>query len=91
MLQTISITVSGKVQGVFYRQSTKEMATSLGITGQVKNLSDGSVYIIATGTKEQLDKLVDWCRQGPPKAKVTSILVQELPFQHFGNFSIEHF
>ena len=65
MLQTISITVSGKVQGVFYRQSTKEMATSLGITGQVKNLSDGSVYIIATGTKEQLDKLVDWCRQGP--------------------------
>lgn len=88
---SISITVSGKVQGVYYRQSTKEMAISLGITGLVKNLKDGSVFIIATGIKEQLDKLVDWCRQGPSKANVTSLVIEELPFQEFGKFSIERF
>lgn len=88
---SISITVSGKVQGVYYRQSTKEMAISLGITGQVKNLKDGSVFIIATGIREQLDKLVDWCRQGPSKANVKSLVIEELPFQEFGKFSIERF
>ena len=88
---TISITVSGKVQGVYYRQSTKEMAASLGITGQVKNLKDGSVYIVATGIKEQLDKLVTWCQQGPPKANITGLVVEELPLQSFGKFSIERF
>jgi acylphosphatase len=88
---TISITVSGKVQGVYYRQSTKETATALGITGEVKNLLDGSVYIVATGTKEQLDKLVAWCRQGPSKASVTGFEVQASPFQQFDRFSIQRF
>lgn len=88
---SISITVSGKVQGVYYRQSTKEMAISLGITGQVKNLKNGDVYIIATGVKEQLDKLVAWCRQGPSKANVTGLVVEELPLQQFERFSIERF
>ena len=83
---TISITVSGKVQGVFFRQSTKEIATNLGITGQVKNLPDGSVYILATGTKDQLDKLLAWCRQGPPKATVITIDTKELSYQLFDNF-----
>ena len=88
---TISITISGKVQGVYYRQSTKEMAVSLGITGHVKNLKDESVYIIATGVKEQLDKLVTWCRQGPPKANVTGLIIQKLSLRPFESFSIERF
>ncbi len=91
MLQTISITVSGKVQGVYYRQSTKEIATSLSITGEVKNLANGNVYIVATGKDEQLKKLVAWCRQGPSKARVTGLTVEELPPQPFGKFSIERF
>ena len=77
MLQTISITVSGIVQGVFYRQSTKEKALELGISGIVKNLPDGNVYIVATGTSGQLDQLVQWCKQGPPRAKVTAVNVEE--------------
>ena len=60
MLQTISITISGLVQGVYYRQSTKEKALELGIAGIVKNLPDGNVFILATGTGEQLDQLVQW-------------------------------
>lgn len=91
MLQTISITVSGKVQGVFYRQFTKEAAMNLGITGRVMNLPDGNVHVLATGTKEQLDKLIAWCRQGPPKAIVTDIKVQDIPLQSFDKFSIQRF
>lgn len=88
MLVTYSIIVSGKVQGVFYRQSTREKATTIGITGSVENLSNGEVKIIATGTKEQIETLIQWCRQGPPKAIVTSIEITELPLQSFGQFSI---
>jgi acylphosphatase len=88
MLVTYSIIVSGKVQGVFYRQSTREKATTIGITGTVENLSNGEVKIIATGTKEQIETLMQWCRQGPPKAIVTTVEIAELPLQSFGQFSI---
>ena len=54
MLQTISVIVKGNVQGVYYRQSTREQARIFQITGTVKNLRDGTVEIIATGTQEQL-------------------------------------
>jgi len=91
MLQTITITVNGKVQGVFYRQSTKDIAIQIGVTGHVKNLADGAVEITATGTKEQLDQLLTWCRQGPPRALVSSIDVRESPLQLFDHFSIVRF
>jgi acylphosphatase len=86
---TISITVSGKVQGVWYRQAAKEQAQQLGITGQVRNQPGGSVHIIATGTKEQLDELRSWCSKGPPRAIVENIEVKELPLHSFERFSIE--
>ncbi len=89
MLVTYSIIVSGKVQGVFYRQSTREKATTIGITGTVENLSNGEVKIIVTGTKEQIETLILWCRQGPPKAIVTTVEIAELPLQSFGQFSIK--
>jgi acylphosphatase len=85
---SISINVSGKVQGVWFRQSTREKALILGITGIVKNLADGRVYIIATGSKEQLEKLVSWCRQGPEKARVTGIEVQDISLLQFEGFAI---
>jgi len=91
MLQTMEINVSGRVQGVFYRQSTKEKAVELGIKGKVMNLDNGNVKIIATGTKEQLNKLIDWCKTGPPKARVTNVDVQELSLQSFEDFSIVRF
>ena len=89
MVQTISITVSGIVQGVFYRQSTKEKALELGISGFVKNLPDGSVYIVATGASDQLDQLVAWCRQGPSRAKVTAVNVEQETPQVFTGFAIQ--
>ena len=91
MLRTIKILVSGEVQGVFYRQKTKETATQLRINGYVMNLPDGSVEIIATGTKEQLDILTAWCHTGPPKATVTNVVMEELPLQQFDQFIIKRF
>jgi len=87
-MQTVSIIVSGKVQGVFYRQNTKEKATALGIQGTVENLDDGSVSIIASGTREQLQQLIQWCHQGPSKAKVDQVTVTEIPVQAFNGFRI---
>ena len=89
MLQTISITVSGMVQGVFYRQSTKEKALELGISGIVENLPDGNVHIVASGTDDQLDQLVQWCRQGPPRAKVSAVNVEPVTPQVFVGFVIQ--
>lgn len=89
MLQTISITVSGVVQGVYYRQSAKEKALELGISGIVKNLPDGNVHILATGADEQLDQLVQWCRVGPKNAKVTSVNIDKIEVQKFFGFTIQ--
>lgn len=88
MLKTVSIIVSGKVQGVFYRQSTRELATALDLKGHVKNLPDDTVEIIATGEDEQIEKLLKWCRMGPPKAQVTDVIIKELPLKMFEHFHI---
>ena len=89
MLKTVSIIVTGKVQGVWYRQSAKEKATELGVTGNVRNQPDGSVAIIATGLTNQLDQFIEWCRQGPPRALVTNVEVKELPLRSYDRFVIE--
>ncbi len=91
MLQTISITVSGKVQGVYFRQSAKEKAIQLGLTGLVKNLRDGNVHILITGTPEQLESFKDWCKTGPPRAVVTGVEILELPLKLFDHFTIVRF
>jgi acylphosphatase len=89
MLKTVSIIVLGKVQGVFYRQSTKEIANTLGIKGEVKNMRDETVSIIATGTAEQIEEFIQWCRRGPSRAKVANVIVKEEKLQEFDKFSIE--
>ena len=91
MQSTISINISGKVQGVFFRQSAKEKALELGISGLAKNLQDGNVQIIATGTPEQLATFTDWCKKGPPRADVTGVETTELPLKLFDHFTIIRF
>lgn len=88
MLKTVSITVSGKVQGVFYRQSTKEIAAVLNIKGEVRNMPDGTVSIIAAGSTDKIEQLIQWCKQGPPEANVINVATEELPFKTFDKFSI---
>ncbi len=88
MIKHYNITVSGKVQGVWYRKSTLDKAQELGINGFVKNLPDGSVYIEAEGDKNQLQSLLDWCRTGPEFAKVDHISFKEASIQYFTLFEI---
>ncbi|HMG67730.1 MAG TPA: acylphosphatase [Chitinophagaceae bacterium] len=87
-MKTVRIIIKGFVQGVFYRQSTLKKAEELGIKGTVRNCEDETVEIIAMGTKEQIDALISWCWQGPPRSKVSNVTVQELSLQPFNNFSI---
>jgi acylphosphatase len=89
MLKTISIRVSGKVQGVFYRQTCKEFANELGVTGSVRNLADDTVEIFATGSEDQLKQLLDWSKKGPPAAAVQNIKVNDLQLQQFDRFKVE--
>jgi acylphosphatase len=89
MQETFSITVTGKVQGVFYRQSTKEKALELGLTGTVKNLPNGNVHIMASGSPQQLNALVAWCKQGPPTAQVYQVLVEKTTPHAFFGFTVQ--
>ena len=74
-MQQVHILISGKVQGVYYRASCLEVAQKLGLTGWVKNLSTGQVEVLAQGEKEKLEKLIEWCREGPDGAIVNDIKV----------------
>ena len=80
MIKQIEITVTGKVQGVFFRESTKGEASKMGIVGKVKNLPNGNqVFIIAQGEEEKLAQLIGWCHQGPPTAMVEKVEVIDVP------------
>ena len=68
--------VSGKVQGVFFRSETADLAQSLGLNGWVRNLSDGRVEAVFEGEKEQIEKEIEFCRRGPPRAYVLNIDVR---------------
>jgi acylphosphatase len=88
MNETLQIIITGMVQGVYFRQSAKEKAMSLGIKGTVKNTADGSVNIVASGEHKNLQKLIDWCCVGPSKAEVANVHVEKLPYVEFNDFNI---
>lgn len=87
-MRSVIINVTGLVQGVFYRKHTQEQANRLGVIGVVRNLSDGSVEIEASGTPEAIESLIAWCRQGPPRAKVERVEVKETEIKNFNGFRI---
>ncbi|MBV6639947.1 MAG: acylphosphatase [Cyclobacteriaceae bacterium] len=78
----------GKVQGVYFRATTKEIAVGLGLNGWVKNQADGSVMIHAEGKEETVNLLVDWCNQGPRHADVKSVKVTDSDIEGYQSFDI---
>jgi len=74
-MKRVSLRVTGRVQGVFFRQSTADQARLLGLTGWVANQDDGSVKVEAQGQEEQLESLIIWCKKGPPSARVDDVEV----------------
>ncbi len=69
--------ISGRVQGVYFRDSTKAEAQKRGVTGWVKNLSDGRVEAIFEGGEREVAEMVQWCHSGPPGAVVTEVEVRQ--------------
>ena len=82
------MTVSGRVQGVFFRANTKQKAIELGLQGYAKNLSNGSVEVIVQGEEEKLKKLVGYIRNGPGTAKVSDISIKKIKPAGFKEFEI---
>ena len=85
----MQIRVSGKVQGVFFRASTKQEADRLGISGIVRNERDGSVFIDAEGRPEAMLQFADWCRHGPSGASVLKFVAEEATPKGYVGFKIE--
>ena len=91
MLKRLHLLISGRVQGVFFRESTKRKAKSLNLKGWVRNLPDGKVEILAEGEKENLEKLFRWAKKGPLLAKVKKLSAQWQEFQgEFEDFEIRY-
>ncbi|WED44178.1 acylphosphatase [Legionella cardiaca] len=78
--------ISGKVQGVWFRASTKEQADKLGVTGWARNLIDGRVEVFACGDEEQLEKFALWLKEGPPLADVTNYTQEDLAWKKYVGF-----
>ncbi|MBI3511533.1 MAG: acylphosphatase [Bacteroidetes bacterium] len=87
-MKRLSIHVTGKVQGVFFRASTATKAKQIGLTGFVRNEKDGSVYLEAQGNEKQLEEFLVWCRRGPERAVVKEIVVDEISFTAQDDFFI---
>lgn len=82
------IFITGRVQGVSFRKYAYQTARKLKISGFVKNLDNGSVYIEAEGQLNQLEQLIDWCHKGSPFSKVEKVEVKDGVPYHYPNFDI---
>ncbi len=82
------IKVYGKVQDVFFRDTTKKMAEVIGVFGYVKNMPDGSVLAEVEGDDDQLDLFIAWCKKGPREARVEKIEVENAEHKHYKDFQI---
>jgi len=78
--------VTGKVQGVWFRQSTKEQALKQGVTGWAKNLNDGRVEVLLCGDADAVTKVQGWLREGPELARVDNVIAEELDYQSVEGF-----
>ncbi len=81
--------VSGRVQGVFFRASTRFEAERLKITGYARNLADGRVEVLACGEVEAVDQLRGWLTRGPPNARVEGVSSEPVPLRELADFTID--
>jgi len=88
MVKHLKIIVSGRVQGVWFRQSTLEVAKELGLVGTVQNLPNGNVEIHAQGEEDALNKLLVWCRDGSKTAEVDKLMHSEFSIREYHEFKI---
>lgn len=87
-MPAVQLLIRGKVQGVFFRASAKDVADEIGIRGWVKNTEEGDVEILASGSHDQLQKFIEWCKIGPRRAIVTNVEVTNVDEQNFKSFDV---
>lgn len=80
--------VSGRVQGVWFRQSCADAARAAGVGGWVRNRRDGRVEAVFEGDETAVERMVSWCRQGPVRAQVTEVEVTTEPPESLASFSV---
>jgi len=87
----VHIQISGRVQGVFFRYETQALAEEIGVKGWVRNTPDGGVEAVFEGEKEKVERMLDFCRRGPPGAKVIGVEVKWEPYRGgFSSFDIRY-
>ena len=87
----IHIFITGRVQGVFFRQSTRVIAIKNNVNGQVRNLDDGRVEIVAEGEKQNIDNLTNWCKTGPANSRVDEFELSEENYtDEFETFEVRY-
>ena len=90
-MKTFKIFISGTVQGVFFRTFLKEKADELNLKGFARNLDDGRVEVIVEGKDENVNKMIQACKQGPPHAQVSKVETEELKHQGLNEFKVLRF
>ena len=90
MKTNVLVLISGNVQGVWFRASTKQKAEQLGLKGWVRNTEDGGVEAVFQGDEKQVSEMINWCHHGPPLAKVEKVNVTKKQYvEIFEDFSIK--
>ena len=89
-MKAVRIIVTGKVQGVFFRQRTKQVADKLNVKGFVQNMGDGSVYIEAEAGDETMEHFLGYCKKGTPQSSVEQITVSEITVTGFKQFIVRY-
>lgn len=86
--RAVDLHVTGTVQGVSYRAACADRARELGLVGYVENLDDGAVHVVAEGTPDAVESLVDWCHDGPDAASVDDVEVRDVAPGGFDDFAV---
>jgi len=87
-MKRVHVKIYGRVQGVWFRANTKEKAEEVGVGGWVRNMPDGSVEAVFEGEDEKVEKMIEWCRHGPPLARVDRVEVRYEDLKGEKNFRI---
>ena len=89
-MKCVHLIVSGRVQGVFFRDNTRRKAIELGLKGYAKNLPDGNVEVVAQGNEEKINELIEFIKKGPGIAEVTDMKIKHKEPENFKNFEIRY-
>jgi acylphosphatase len=88
-MPTRRILIQGRVQGVFFRATARDVAEELGVNGWIRNTEEGDVEAVVSGGTQQLERFIAWCRQGPPRAVVSKVEIEERDDQQFSGFEVK--